>query len=88
MIGGICTNRVLFQDILKDGGFVNGDLSTASLEQFLKRRVAADSDPQAQAVAALVAALHKNHGQRQESLPAEAASSSEWKTTGREQLFR
>ena len=88
LIGGIRTNRVLFQDILIDSGFVNGDLSTAFLDQFVKRRVAADSDLQSQAVAALVAALHKNHGQRQESLPAEAASSSEWKTTGREQLFR
>ena len=56
-IGGIRTNRAFFSEILDDERFRAGLLSTAFLEHFFERRKARAADPEAEAVAALVAAL-------------------------------
>jgi acetyl-CoA carboxylase biotin carboxylase subunit len=74
-VGGIRTNLAFFQDILRDDAFVRGDLSTAFLEDFFTRRKPA-SEPtvEAEAVAAIVAALSKP----KPSAPA-AAPVSKWR---------
>lgn len=74
-VGGIRTNLAFFQDILQDDAFVRGDLSTAFLEDFFTRRKPA-SEPtvEAEAVAAIVAALSKP----KPSAPA-AAPVSKWR---------
>ena len=56
-IGGIRSNRAFFSEILDDERFRAGHLSTAFIEQFFGRREARPADPEAEAVAALVAAL-------------------------------
>jgi acetyl/propionyl-CoA carboxylase alpha subunit len=83
-IGGIRTNRAFFNEILDDDRFRAGLLSTAFLEQFFERRKARPVDPEAEAVAALVAALTFPK-------PAEvtqARGSSEWLRSGREAELR
>ena len=83
-IGGIRTNRAFFSEILEDERFRAGLLSTAFLEQFFERRKARAADPEAEAVAALAAAL---------TLPkpahvSQARGSSEWSRSGREAELR
>ena len=83
-IGGIRTNRAFFSEILDDERFRAGVLSTAFLEQFFEHRKARAADPDAEAVAALVAAL---------TLPKPAQVSqvrgwSEWSRSGREAELR
>ena len=83
-IGGIRTNRAFFSEILDDERFRAGLLSTAFIEQFFERRKARAADPEAEAVAALVAAL---------TLPkpaqaGQARESSEWLRSGREAELR
>ena len=83
-IGGIRTNRAFFSEIMDDECFRAGLLSTAFLEQFFERRKARTADPEAEAVAALVAAL---------TLPkpahvSQARGSSEWLRSGREAELR
>jgi len=83
-IGGIRTNRMFFSEILDDECFRAGLLSTAFLEQFFERRKARPADPEAEAVAALVAAL---------ALPkpaqvSQARGSSDWLRSGREAELR
>jgi acetyl-CoA carboxylase, biotin carboxylase subunit len=82
-IGGVRTNRAFFLEILDDECFRSGRLSTVFLEQFFERRKARAADPEAEAVAALVAAL---------TLPKPAhvspARGSEWLRSGREAELR
>ncbi len=69
---------------MDDECFRAGLLSTAFLEQFFERRKARAADPEAEAVAALVAALTL-------ATPAhvgQARGSSEWLRSGREAELR
>jgi len=83
-IGGIRTNRAFFSEVLDDELFRAGQLSTAFLEQFFERRKERAADPEAEAVAALVAAL----ALRKPADVSEARGSSEWLRSGREAELR
>ena len=83
-IGGIRTNRDFFYEIMDDECFRAGLLSTAFLEQFFERRKARAADPEAEAVAALVAAL--TFAQR--AHVSQARGSSDWLRSGREAELR
>jgi acetyl-CoA carboxylase biotin carboxylase subunit len=83
-IGGIRTNRAFFSEILGDQRFRAGLLSTEFIKRFFERRNAPAADPEAEAVAALVAALTVPK-------PAQvnpARGSSEWLRSGREAELR
>ncbi|MSV35514.1 MAG: acetyl-CoA carboxylase biotin carboxylase subunit [Bryobacterales bacterium] len=84
VIGGIRTNRAFFTEILDDEVFREGALSTAFLDEFFGRRTPPAEDLDAEAVAALVAAL----GQRKSNLAPRAERSSEWLKSGLESLLR
>jgi acetyl-CoA carboxylase biotin carboxylase subunit len=83
-IGGIRTNRALFSEIMEDECFRAGHFSTAFLEQFFERRKARGADPEAEAVAALVAALTL----AKPAHVSQARGSSEWLRSGREAELR
>jgi len=83
-IGGIRTNRAFFSEILDDERFRAGLLSTAFLDQFFERRKARVPDPDAEAVAALVAALTFPQPAHQSP----ARESSEWVRSGRDAGLR
>jgi acetyl-CoA carboxylase biotin carboxylase subunit len=83
-IGGIRTNRALFEEILADQAFRSGDLSTAFLDAFLERRSKRpEPELETEAVAALVAAL-----QLPKPAPAAIRSRSSWATSGRSEQMR
>ncbi len=80
VIGGIRTNREFFAGLLEDDEFRAGRLSTAFLEEFLKRRGIAEIDLETQAVAALVSALQSPRpGAVTQSKPARSI----WSQAGR-----
>ncbi len=81
-IGGIRTNIAFFREILADEEFRSGRLSTAFLEGFFERRRLLESDPEAEAAAALVAAASL-----QQPAPKETAKSA-WLQLGREANLR
>jgi acetyl-CoA carboxylase biotin carboxylase subunit len=81
-IGGIRTNIVFFREILADEEFRSGRFSTAFLEGFFERRPQADSNPEAEAAAALVAAASF-----QQPVP-KAPGKSAWLSAGREANLR
>jgi acetyl-CoA carboxylase, biotin carboxylase subunit len=85
-IGGIRTNRSFFAEILSDGEFQAGRLSTAFLEDFARRRKPATRDLDAEAVAALVAALQLNKKATAERPNASGVSS--WLRSGRDAQHR
>jgi acetyl-CoA carboxylase, biotin carboxylase subunit len=88
-IGGIRTNRAFFSEILDDERFRAGQLSTAFIEQFFERRKARAADPDAEAVAALVAALTlPNAAQVNQARGSSERGSSEWLRSGREAELR
>ena len=82
---GIKTNLGFFRQLMEDAQFCRGDLDTALVDDFLARRPPVDRDPELQAIAALVgeAFLH-NH----RPLARPAATSSNWRTTGRDDLLQ
>ncbi len=83
-IGGIRTNRAFFTEILDDERFRAGALSTAFLDEFFARRAAPDSNLEAEAVAALIAALD----QTKPATARQPERSSAWLESGRESLLR
>jgi acetyl-CoA carboxylase biotin carboxylase subunit len=89
-VGGIRTNISFFREVLADRIFRRGELSTAFLDEFFKRRRAAsssdtDMDIETEAVAALAAALDQRVSL---SAPAAAAIPSRWLTSGRDSILR
>jgi acetyl-CoA carboxylase, biotin carboxylase subunit len=90
-IGGIRTNRSFFGEILADEEFRAGRLSTGFLDEYAKRRKDAGRDLDAEAVAALVAALEMKRGVKT-AVPSSPSSSSNgesaWLRSGRETLYR
>ena len=83
-IAGIRTNRAFFVEIMDDAEFRAGRLSTAFLDEFFARREACEPALEAEAVAALAAAL----GQRRPNSTSSAAPASQWLQAGRETLLR
>jgi acetyl-CoA carboxylase biotin carboxylase subunit len=81
---GIKTNIGFFRQLMDDEQFRKGDLHTGLVDEFLERRAAAASDPELQAVAALVG---------QAFLPVHRPRISEnagstWRDAGRDELLR
>jgi acetyl-CoA carboxylase, biotin carboxylase subunit len=84
-VAGIRTNLAFFRRLLADSVFREGRLDTGFIDAFLARSAPAVADPELEAVAALVAAVHAR-SQRPE--PPSAPAVSRWRSEGREQLFR
>src|SRR5262249_13912189 len=82
---GIRTNLAFFRRLLADSVFRQGRLDTGFIDAFFARNAPGVADPELEAVAALVAAVHAK-SQRPESLSAPAVS--RWRSEGWEQLFR
>lgn len=82
-IGGIRTNLDFFQQILADPQFREGRLHTGFIETFLARSPRAAENPELEALAALVVAVHL-----QKIDPPPAPNNSRWRSEGREELFR
>jgi acetyl-CoA carboxylase biotin carboxylase subunit len=83
-IGGIRTNRVLFEELLGDQAFRSGEISTAYLDGFLERRPKRTEPAlETEAVAALVAALQLP---RPASPPSRSRSA--WAASGRSEQMR
>jgi acetyl-CoA carboxylase, biotin carboxylase subunit len=80
---GIRTNIAFFREILADAGFREGRLSTAFLDGFFARRAAREALPEAEAAAAIVAAL----GMKKSDVP-DSAVASRWLAAGRDQMLR
>jgi acetyl-CoA carboxylase biotin carboxylase subunit len=81
---GIRTNIDFFEEILRSEAFQSGHLSTAFLERlFADRRPACQPDIEAEAVAALVAAVMQS---KAESAP--RSRQSKWLLSGREEMLR
>ncbi len=85
-VAGIRTNLSFFRRLMEDTAFRQGRLHTGFIEQFLARSAAPATDPNLEAIAALVAAIHAR-SQKAEA-PAADQSISRWRADGREQLFR
>jgi len=83
VVEGIRTNIAWFDEILADESFRAGDLSTAFLEKFQPRR-AADPELEAEAVAALIAALQAPKPQPASN----GAKTSAWLAAGRAEMMR
>ena len=84
-IAGIHTNLGFFWRLLADPVFREGDLNTGFIPAFLARHRAPAADPDLEAVAALVAALH---ARTQVKSADRTQPVSRWRSEGREQLFR
>ncbi|HSP66662.1 MAG TPA: acetyl-CoA carboxylase biotin carboxylase subunit [Bryobacteraceae bacterium] len=82
VLTGLRTNIPFFREILADGAFREGRLSTSFLDRFFDRRNQAEATPEAEAAAALVLALQPN---RPSPPPDET---SPWLRTGRAELLR
>jgi acetyl-CoA carboxylase, biotin carboxylase subunit len=86
-VAGIKTNLSFFRQILEDSAFASGQLHTAFIEDFFSRRTRdpLPPDPELEAVAALVAAVHLSDSKGAE--PPRPASS-RWSADGRRELLR
>ncbi len=84
-VAGIRTNLAFFRRLLADTFFREGRVDTGFIDAFLARSAPATADPEMEAVAALVAAVHAK-SQRLE--PPSAPAVSRWRSEGREQLLR
>ncbi len=84
VIAGIATNRAFFDELMEDAEFHAGRLSTAFLDGFFARRQTRGAEPEAEAVAALVAVLARP---KSDKVGATRAASA-WLQAGRESLLR
>jgi acetyl-CoA carboxylase biotin carboxylase subunit len=85
-VGGIRCNIEFFRQILQDAEFLAGHLHTGFIEEFQQRAQALQPREDAEAVAALVAALHAA-AQSNVDKPLAAASSA-WLASGRSERLR
>jgi acetyl-CoA carboxylase biotin carboxylase subunit len=79
-VGGIRTGIPFFQRILDDADFRAGNLDTGMIVAFLSRDQPDPADPDAEAVAALIAAFHTTEAQPKAATP---GISSRWLDAGR-----
>ena len=85
-VGGVQTNLSLFADLVSDEAFVSGELSTAFLDEFFRRRPAYVPDADVEAVAVLAA--HAARPAVQAANGPASAPTSRWRASGREGLLR
>jgi len=86
-VAGIKTNLSFFRRILEDPAFLAGELHTTFIEEFFARRKhsAPPADPELEAVAALVAAVHSEPDGAGHSPP---AGWNRWRAEGRSEQLR
>jgi len=82
VLTGVRNNIAFFREVLADTDFRGGRLSTSFLDRFFKHRKKMDSDPEAEAAAALVLALQNPPA----SVPPRDRSI--WAESGREDFLR
>jgi acetyl-CoA carboxylase biotin carboxylase subunit len=87
-VDGIKTNIGFFRQIFEDELFLEGEIHTGFLDDFLRREeIRRKPDPDLEAVAALVAGVHSlNHNKP--DCPEETAKPSRWLAEGRERLLQ
>jgi acetyl-CoA carboxylase, biotin carboxylase subunit len=87
-VAGIKTNLSFFRQILEDEEFQKGCLHTGLIDEFFQRRPGEPDgpNPELEAVAAVVAAVHTSTGSEPAALPAVAPS--RWRTAGRKEILR
>ncbi len=83
---GITTNVGLFNEIFADQAFIDGELHTAFLDQFMKRRQIIDTDPQQ--LEAVILAAAQAESQRTKAVPENDPWPSQWRAAGRRELVR
>ncbi len=81
---GVRSNLGLFREILADGAFGAGELSTAYLDRFLEERVGRGPEVEAEIAAAVALAL----AGRERAVAGGEAPRSRWLAEGREELLR
>jgi len=82
VLTGVRNNIAFFREVLADGEFREGQLSTSFLDRFFKRRKKMGDDPEAEAAAALVLMLESC------SAGLQAGGISQWLEWGREDTLR
>jgi len=82
VLTGVRHNIAFFREVMADVEFREGRLSTSFIDRFFERRKPAEDDPEAEAAAALVLALESR------SAGLQAAGTSSWLDSGREDVFR
>jgi acetyl-CoA carboxylase, biotin carboxylase subunit len=82
VLTGVRNNIAFFREVLADAEFRSGRLSTSFLERFFKTRKKAETDPEAEAAAALAIALESR---RSDALQ---PAINRWLESGREDLLR
>jgi acetyl-CoA carboxylase biotin carboxylase subunit len=83
-VGGIRTNIAFFKEVLQDPEFLAGNLHTGFIPEFFARAKPATAAPDAEAAAALAAALHASRAAQ----PQANHASNSWLREGREALLR
>ena len=87
-VGGIRTNLGFFGRILEEPAFHRGKLHTGFIDEFLAQSGETAADPQAERVAALVAALHAMSRAPATERNGAEADVSPWLLEGRSELLR
>jgi len=82
VLTGVRNNIAFFREVLADAQFREGRLSTSFLERFFKRRKRTDSDPEAEASAALFLMLEPS------SAGLQTGRTTRWLDAGREDVLR
>jgi acetyl-CoA carboxylase biotin carboxylase subunit len=87
-VDGIKTTIGFYRQILADHSYRNAELHTGFIDEFLERngRPSIEADPDAEAVAALVTAVHSIRHESQE--PCRGQSRNRWVASGREALLQ
>jgi acetyl-CoA carboxylase, biotin carboxylase subunit len=84
-VDGIRTNIAFFRQVLEDPEFLAGNLHTGFIDEFFARVKLSPPEPDIEAVAALVAALHFT---KRNAHPEPRSSASQWLATGRSEALR
>jgi acetyl-CoA carboxylase biotin carboxylase subunit len=84
-VGGIQTNLGFFRDLLKEDGFRHAQLHTGFVDDFVSRRQSTAPDPDLHGIAALVGqAILRVHQPK----TGKSTATSNWRTTGRDDLLQ
>ena len=83
VLTGVRNNIAFFREVLADGEFRGGRLSTSFLDRFFERRKKTEADPEAEAAAAALVLIFEHGSAGLHTVPA-----SRWLESGREELLR
>jgi len=83
---GVTTNLSLFSQIFNDQLFIDGELHTAFLDEFMNRRQVSDTAPEQ--VTAVILAAAQAESQRSKPVPENDPAPSQWRAAGRRELLR